>query len=75
MAVYYKLTDIEAIARQEGGRCCLFDRDAGEWVEDTQSLLANRLFGKDGESMEACAKISEEDAQQEIGRLEDGLDQ
>ncbi len=75
MAVYYKLNDIDAIARQEGGRSFLFDRDAGGWVEDTQCVLANRLFGKDGESMGACAKISEEDAQQEIGRVEDGMDQ
>ncbi len=75
MADYYKLNDIDAIARQAGGRSWLFDREAGGWVEDTQNLLANRLFGEDGESIGACVEISEEDAQQEIGRMEDGLDQ
>ena len=75
MADYYKLNDIDAIARQAGGRSWLFDREAGGWVEDTQNLLANRLCGEDGESIGACVEISEEDAQQEIGRMEDGLDQ
>lgn len=75
MTVYYKLNDIDAIARQADGRSWLFDRAAGEWVEDTQNLLANRFFGEDGESIGACVEISEEDAQQEIGRIEDGLDQ
>ena len=75
MAEYYKLNDINMIARQYGGRSWLFDRDAGGWVEDVQGLLANRLFGEDGESIGACVEISEEDAQQEIGRTEDGVQQ
>ncbi len=75
MAAYYKLNDIEAIAKQEGGRSYLFDREAGGWVEDDGNLLADRLIGIDGESIGACVEISEQDAQQAIGRVEDGVQQ
>jgi hypothetical protein len=75
MAVYYKLNDIDMIARQDGGRSWLFDRETGGWVEDTQNVLADRLFGEDGESIGACVEISEADAQQAIGRVEDGVQQ
>ncbi len=75
MAVYYKLNDIDMIARQDGGRSWLFDRGAGGWVEDTRHVLADRLIGEDGESIGACVEISEEDAQQAIGRVEDGVQQ
>jgi len=75
MAVYYKLDDIDTIARQDGERSWLFDREADGWVADTQNVLADRLFGEDGESIGACVEISEADAQQAIGRVEDGAQQ
>jgi hypothetical protein len=75
MAVYYKLNDIDTIAKQDGGKSWLFKRDAGGWVEDTQDILASRFIGEDGESIGACVEISEQDAQQAIGRVEDGAEQ
>ena len=74
MAAYYKLNDIDMIAKQDGGRSYLFDRETGGWAEDDGNLLADRLIGFDGESIGACVEISQEDAQQAIGRVEDGLD-
>ena len=74
MAAYYKLNDIDMIAKQDGGRSFLFDSGTGDWVEDSGNLLADRLIGLDGESIGACVEISQEDAQQAIGRVEDGVD-
>jgi hypothetical protein len=75
MAVYYKLDDIDMIARQDGGQSWLFDRNAGGWVPDADNVLADRLYGEDGESLGACVEISEAEAQQALGRVEDGAQQ
>jgi hypothetical protein len=75
MAVYYKLDDIDVIARQDGGQSWLFDREAGGWVPDKDNVLSDRLFGEGDGSLGVCEMISEAEAQQAMGRVEDGAAQ
>lgn len=70
MAVYYKISDTDTLAKLDNGRSYVFDSVAGDWVEDG-SVLAGRLAAIDG----SCVEISQEDAQQAMGNLEDGTQQ
>lgn len=72
MAIYYRLDNIDMIAKQEGNETWLFDRERGGWVPDRDHLLPSRLLGGQG-GTGVCERISEEDAQQAIGRVEDGV--
>jgi len=71
MAIYYRLDNTDMIAKQEGNEVWLFDRETGGWVPDSEHLLAGRLHSGTG----VCERITEEDAQQAIGRVEDGISQ
>jgi len=68
------LDNTDMIAKQEGNEAWLFDRETSRWVPDSEHLLVSRLHsGPSGTGV--CERISEEDAQQAIGRVEDGMSQ
>jgi hypothetical protein len=75
MAAYYRLDDIDIIAKQDGAFTYLFDHGVGGWVTDAQHILANRLTGEDGGKAGVFMEITQEEAQQAIGRAEDGVQQ
>ncbi len=70
MADYFYLTDLNMVARMEAGESYIFDRARGDWVTDTGNLVAAHM-GTDGETEERIRPLSEEEAQTEIGRVED----
>lgn len=74
MAIYYRLDNTDMIAKQEGNETWLFNRETGSWVPDSGHLLASRLSGEPS-GTGVCERITEEDAQQAIGREEDGMSQ
>jgi len=74
MVIYYRLDNTDTIAKQEGDEVWLFNRETGGWVPDREQLLASRLRSGPG-GTGVCERISEEDAQQAIGRVEDGVPQ
>jgi len=74
MAVYYRLDNTDIIAKQEGNETWLYDRETGGWVPDSDHTLSGRLQCAGG-GAGVCEMISEEEAQQVIGRVEDGVSQ
>jgi hypothetical protein len=70
MADYYKLTDLETVAKHDGKTAYLFDFASGNWEMDTNSTLAQRLA--QGTNGGKCERITQEEAQMVIGHEEDG---
>jgi hypothetical protein len=70
MADYFLIQDLNKVVRMEAGKSFVFDRSRGDWVADTGNLVAEHM-GTDGESEGSIRPLSEQEAQYEIGRLED----
>lgn len=71
MTDYYKLHDLDTVAKNDGKTTFIFDGSAGEWVVDWNHILTERLEEADGETMGKCERITEAEAQMMIGHEED----
>lgn len=74
MTVYYKLRDLDTVAKNDGKTTYIFDGTTGKWAVDTSRIVEERLEQTDGESIGLCEQISQTDAQTLIGYEEDGTE-
>ncbi len=74
MTVYYKLIDIDTVAKNDGKTTYIFDSATGEWTVDRNQIVADALHETDGESMGKCEQISKAEAQMLIGYKEDATE-
>ena len=70
MADYFLIQDLNKVVRMEAGKSFVFDRSRGDWVADTGNLMAQHM-GTDGETEGQVRPLTEQEAQTEIGRIED----
>jgi hypothetical protein len=62
MSYYYKLNDLDALAKQDGGTAYIYNKETRQWEVDTEGLFQSRLVGLDGEADASCERISEAQA-------------
>lgn len=74
MTVYYKLRDMDTVAKSDGKTSYIFDGETGEWAVDANGILASRLSETDGERAGGCELISQAEAQAMLGYEEDGTE-
>jgi hypothetical protein len=74
MTVYYKLLDLDTVAKDDGKTTYIFDSATGKWEVDRNQIVADRLHATDGESIGNCEQISQIEAQSLIGYEEDGTE-
>lgn len=74
MTVYYKLIDLNTVAKDDGKTTYIFDGATGKWEVDRNQIVADRIHETDGESIGKCEQISQAEAQTLIGREEDGTE-
>lgn len=74
MSVYYRLTDIDTVVKQDGDRTFVFDGTVNEWVRDRNNLLGDRFAEQDGEDAGSCVPISENEARAWLARQADSAE-
>lgn len=70
MADYFLIRDLNKVVRMEAGKSFVFDKSRGDWVADTGNLVAQHM-GTDGETEGRVRPLTEAEAQEKIGHLED----
>ncbi len=70
MPDYFLIRDLNKVVRMEAGKSFVFDKSRGDWVADTGNLVAQHM-GTDGETEGRVRPLTEAEAQEEIGHLED----
>ncbi len=71
MTVYYKLHDLDTVAKDDGKTTYIFNGATGKWEVDRNQIVADRIHETDGETMGQCEQISQAEAQMLIGYDED----
>jgi hypothetical protein len=72
MVNYYKLIDLETVAKDDSNVPYIYDVKKSEWVADKDNKFMDRLMGYDGDRIGAtnmldrCEKITEEEAMEFI---------
>jgi len=74
MEVYYKLYDIDTVAKNDGNTTYVFNDETGKWDVDKNHVVADRLENADGGSLGVYEQISKDEAQLLIGYEEDGTE-
>lgn len=74
MTVYYKLTDLDTVAKNDGKTTYIFNGATGKWEVDRNQIVADRIHETDGEGIGKCEQISRAQAQTLIGYEEDGTE-
>ncbi len=71
MTVYYKLHDLDTVAKDDGKTTYIFNSATGKWEVDRNQILADRIHETDGETTGQCEQISQAEAQMLMGYDED----
>ncbi len=74
MTDYYKLLDLDTVAKDDGKTTYIFNGATGKWEVDRNQILADRIHETDGEAMGKCEQISQAEAQMLIGYEEDATE-
>ncbi|MDD5017641.1 MAG: hypothetical protein PHO15_06040 [Eubacteriales bacterium] len=69
MSVFYKMKDLNTVAKQERDTPYIYDKETEEWKEDDSGLFEKRLNEFDG-SGGALEEISEEEAMDLLRRYD-----